>query len=77
MKESLAIRFSRTIPKAAKVTTVTVSKDPAGRYFVSMLCDDSVAAMPNVPGKVGIDKWIRRVSAVLVVVRSFQVAFYG
>ena len=55
MKESLAIRFSRTIPKAAKVTTVTVSKDPAGRYFISMLCDDSVAAMPDVSDKVGID----------------------
>jgi putative transposase len=55
MKEPLAIRFSRTIPKAAKVTTVTVSKDPAGRYFVSMLCDDSVPSMSDVSGKVGID----------------------
>jgi putative transposase len=55
MKEPLSIRFSRTLPKAAKVTTVTVSKDPAGRYFVSMLCDDSVAAKETAPGKVGID----------------------
>lgn len=39
MDEPLAIRWSRTIPKAAKVTTVTVSKDAAGRYFVSLLCD--------------------------------------
>jgi putative transposase len=55
MKEPLAITFSRTIPKAAKVTTVTVSKDTAGRYFVSMLCDDAVAALPEVAGRIGID----------------------
>ena len=51
----LAIRWSRTIPKAAKVTTVTVSKDAAGRYFVSLLCDDTVSPKPEVTGKVGID----------------------
>ncbi len=51
----LNIRFSRTIPKAAIVTTVTVSKDTAGRYFVSMLCTDQVQAKPTVESKVGID----------------------
>ena len=51
----LNIRFSRTIPKAAKVTTVTVSKDTAGRYFVSMLCTDEVQAKPAAQAKVGID----------------------
>jgi len=55
MDAPLAIRFSRTIPRAAKVTTVTVSKDAAGRYFVSMLCDDTVSAKPDAAGKVGID----------------------
>jgi putative transposase len=55
MKEPLAIRFSRTIPRAAKVTTVTVSKDTAGRYFVSMLCDDAVTSLPEVVGEIGID----------------------
>jgi putative transposase len=55
MNELLRIRFSRTIPKAAKVTTVTVTKDPAGRYFVSMLCDDSVGAKAPATGKIGID----------------------
>ncbi len=55
MDAPLAIRFSRTIPRAAKVTTVTVSKDAAGRYFVSMLCDDTVSAKPEAAGKVGID----------------------
>jgi putative transposase len=52
---ALNIRFSRTIPKAAAVTTVTVSKDTAGRYFVSMLCTDQVQAKTPVAAKVGID----------------------
>lgn len=55
MNTPLDVRFSRTIPRAAKVTTVTVSKDAAGRYFVSMLCDDTVQPKAEVEGKVGID----------------------
>jgi putative transposase len=55
MDEPLNIRWSLSIPKAAKVTTCTVSKDCSGRYFVSMLCDDSVSAKPEVDGQVGID----------------------
>lgn len=55
MKKPLSIRWSRTIPKAAKVTTVTVSKDTADRYFVSMLCDDAVSFFPPHESKVGLD----------------------
>lgn len=55
MDAPLAIRWSRTIPTGAKVTTVTVSRDQSGRYHVSMLCDDAVTAKPEVSGKVGID----------------------
>ena len=55
IEEPLAVRWSRQLPKAAKVTTVTVSRDASGRYFVSMLCDDVVAAKPAVAAKVGID----------------------
>ena len=55
MGAPLAIRWSRTLPKAAKVTTVTVSKDAAGRYFVSLLCDDMAQPKPEAAGKVGID----------------------
>lgn len=55
MNQPLAIRFSRTIPKAARVTTVTVSKDAAGRYFVSMLCDDAVSPLPKAENAIGID----------------------
>lgn len=55
MSDPLNIRWSRQIPKAAKVTTVTVSKDTAGRYFVSLLCDDAVAAKADAQNKIGID----------------------
>ena len=55
MSEPLNIRWSSQIPQAAKITTVTVSKDTAGRYFVSLLCDDTVSAKPAVQSKVGVD----------------------
>ena len=55
MDAPLAICWSRTLPKAAKLTTVTVSRDAAGRYFVSLLCDDAVCARLEAVGKVGID----------------------
>lgn len=51
----LDVRFSRTIPKAAVVTTVTISKDTAGRCFACMLCTDSVQPKADVGSKVGID----------------------
>lgn len=55
MDAPLDVRWSRQIPHAAKVTTVTVSMDTAGRYHVSLLCDDAVAQKPEASGKVGID----------------------
>jgi putative transposase len=55
MGEPLDIRWSRPIPESARVTTCTVSKDCAGRYFVSMSCDDSVTVKPESDKQVGID----------------------
>lgn len=55
MDEPLAIRWSRTIPKGAKVTTVTVSRDTAARYHISILCDDVVIKRPLAEGKIGVD----------------------
>ena len=55
MDAPLDVRWSRQIPPAAKVTTVTVSKDASGRYFVSLFCDDVVSAKPKVAEKIGID----------------------
>jgi len=63
MSEPLNVRWSRAIPKGAKVTTVTVSKDAAGRYFVSLLCDDAVAPKPKVEGQIGIDLGLKHLVA--------------
>lgn len=55
MTEPLNICWSRTIPKKAKVTTVTVIRDTAGRYFASLLCDDEVETLPPAKSQIGID----------------------
>ncbi|MGW2297116.1 RNA-guided endonuclease InsQ/TnpB family protein [Streptomyces violaceorubidus] len=56
MREPLDIRWSRTLPKGASPSTVTVSQDAAGRWFVSLLCDDpSVKPLPATDKAVGID----------------------
>jgi putative transposase len=55
MDEPLAIRWSRTLPDGAAPTTVTVSRDAAGRYFVSLLVEEEIAPLPAVASQVGID----------------------
>ncbi|WP_327242420.1 RNA-guided endonuclease InsQ/TnpB family protein [Streptomyces sp. NBC_01320] len=56
MAEPLAIVWSRPLPKGAKPSTVTVSPDSAGRWFVSMLCDDpTVKPLPTTDAAVGVD----------------------
>jgi putative transposase len=56
MAEPLDIRWSRPLPAGAVPSTVTVSRDPAGRWFVSLLCEDrSVMPLPAVDAVVGID----------------------
>ncbi|MFD7203167.1 RNA-guided endonuclease InsQ/TnpB family protein [Streptomyces sp. NPDC059893] len=40
MSEPLDIRWSRPLPQEAAPSTVTVSQDAAGRWFVSLLCED-------------------------------------
>ncbi|MFI1198077.1 RNA-guided endonuclease InsQ/TnpB family protein [Streptomyces sp. NPDC020883] len=56
MREPLDIVWSRPLPEGAKLSTVTVSQDAAGRWFVSMLCEDpSVKPLPAVGAAVGVD----------------------
>ncbi|MFL6055411.1 MAG: RNA-guided endonuclease InsQ/TnpB family protein [Actinoallomurus sp.] len=40
MTDPLDIVWSRSLPTGAKPSTVTVSQDSAGRWFVSLLCED-------------------------------------
>jgi putative transposase len=41
-------------------STVTLSKDPAGRYFVSLRLDEPVNKLPDATSSVGIDLGINR-----------------
>src|SRR5690348_6549088 len=56
MSEPLRIVWSRPLPEGAKPSTVTVSQDSAGRWFVSLLCEDpSVQPLPATGQAVGVD----------------------
>ncbi|GLY52126.1 RNA-guided endonuclease TnpB family protein [Lentzea sp. NBRC 102530] len=56
MAEPLDIRWSRPLPEGVAPSTVTVSRDSAGRWFVSLLCEDpGVTPLPAVDAVVGID----------------------
>uniref|UniRef100_UPI00093F0B23 RNA-guided endonuclease InsQ/TnpB family protein n=1 Tax=Streptomyces kebangsaanensis TaxID=864058 RepID=UPI00093F0B23 len=58
MAEPLDIRWSRPLPEGVEPTTVTVSRDAAGRWFVSLLCEDTIASAPAPDAAVGIDAGI-------------------
>lgn len=55
MSEPLAIVWSRPLPRGAEPSTVTVSRDAAGRWFVSLLCEDAVTRLAPAESAVGID----------------------
>ncbi len=52
-KEPLNIRWSR--PLSSEPSSITISKDCAGRYFVSLLCEFEAKPMPISNKTVGID----------------------
>ena len=58
--EPLNIRWSRRF--TGNPTTVTVSKDAAGRYFVSLLVEEDIALLPVVNAVVGVDVGIKDVA---------------
>ena len=53
MDTPLDIRWSRPLP--GKVISLTVSKDAAGRYFVSFQCERHVEPLPQKTNAVGLD----------------------
>ncbi|MFE4250174.1 RNA-guided endonuclease InsQ/TnpB family protein [Streptomyces sp. NPDC056910] len=56
MREPLEIRWSRPLPEGMSPSTVTVSQDAAGRWFVSLLCDDpGIKHLPSTDAAIGID----------------------
>ena len=55
-KEPLPIVWSRFLPQGCSPSTVTVKLEPSGRWFVSLLVDDStIQPLPPNDKKVGID----------------------
>jgi putative transposase len=55
MTEPLDIVWSRPLPEGASPSTVSVSQDSAGRWFVSLLCGDVIPDSPATTAAVGID----------------------
>jgi putative transposase len=53
MDVPLAIVWSRTFTGAP--TTVTVTRDPAGRYFASFLVEEEIAPLPPTDAMIGLD----------------------
>ncbi|WP_406428087.1 RNA-guided endonuclease InsQ/TnpB family protein [Streptomyces sp. NBC_00147] len=56
MREPLEICWSRPLPEGMSPSTVTVSQDAAGRWFVCLLCEDpGITPLPATDVAVGID----------------------
>jgi putative transposase len=55
MAGPLAIVWSRPLPEVAEPSTVTVSRDAAGRWHISILTECPVTALPPLEAAVGID----------------------
>ena len=55
MDAPLDIRWSRRLPEGAEPSTVTVSRDAAGRWFVSLLCECPISPLPPSGTTAGID----------------------
>lgn len=56
-KDPLNIRWSRHLPSAP--SAITISKDCAGRYFVSCLCEFENQILPKSDSNIGIDVGIK------------------
>ncbi|WP_020545780.1 RNA-guided endonuclease InsQ/TnpB family protein, partial [Nonomuraea coxensis] len=55
MDTPLDIVWSRPLPGGAEPSTVTVSRDAAGRWFVVLLVEEKIAPLPPVEQSTGLD----------------------
>jgi len=51
--------WSRPLPEGAEPSTVTVSRDPAGRWHVSILVETILDSLPPTVAEVGVDAGLR------------------
>lgn len=54
-KSKEPLEFAQSQPLPAKVTSITVSKDKAGRYFISFQGEDEKVILPSTDKTIGID----------------------
>ena len=55
MDAPLEIVWSRPLPEGCKPSTVTITKDGANRYFVSMLVEETIQPLEVTPKMIGLD----------------------
>ncbi len=55
MDAPLDIRFHRPLPDRCKPSSVTITKDEADRYFVSILVEEDIKALEVTPKTMGLD----------------------
>jgi len=61
-KEPLDIVWSRNIPIGARISSLTVSRDPAMRWYVSMLAEVDIPTLSKNDKSVGIDLGVLRLA---------------
>ncbi len=55
METPLAIVWSRPLPDGAKPSSVTITKDSADRYYVSILVEEDIPSLPQTATAIGAD----------------------
>ncbi len=55
MSTPLDIHWSRSLPEGCKPSSITITKDEANRYFVSILVEEDIKPFPVVNKMVGLD----------------------
>ena len=58
-KDPLAIIWSRPLPEGCNPSSITVTKDAAGRSFVSILVEETIATLPITDKTIGIDLGVK------------------
>jgi len=63
MDVPLDIVWHRPLPKGSKPSSVTISRDSAGRYFISILVAEAIKPLAVTPNTVGLDLGIKSMVA--------------
>ncbi|HWQ79421.1 MAG TPA: transposase [Anaerovoracaceae bacterium] len=53
------VRFARSRDVEGRIRNVTVSRTPAGRYFISVCCEVEMEKLPKVANRIGVDMGIK------------------